>query len=146
MHARSPKIHPVAQEHPLGCAVACVAALAELSYEEAHHQFEETELAWTRGYYCSEVTAALRKLGYDYSYKVYDPLLHKRFLKHAGTIVFVGACKAYPSGHYLVRSENGWMNSWSNFPKMGAIDANFQEALPARVAYVIYPRRLAKLI
>ena len=144
MRARAPKIHPVPQEHPLGCAVACVASLAELSYASALRLFDEAEHAWTRGYYCSEVTSALRKLGFDYSYKVYDPLLHKRFLNHAGTIVFIGACKAYPSGHFLLRSDEGWMNSWANFPRMIAVDAGFQQVLPARVAYVIYPSRLAR--
>ena len=138
VHER-PEIRAVVQVHPLGCAVACVAALCGTSYDEALRFFDQPELAWTRGYYCSEVTSALNQLGLDYIFEVYDANRHSSALEKSGTIVFVGSCPAYPAGHYLLRSHQGWMNPWSNFPKMIKAKAGFEAELHGQIAYVIIP-------
>jgi len=132
-------IRAVVQMHPLGCAVACVAALCDTTYDEALRLFDQPELAWTRGFYCSEVTSALNQLGFSYIFEVYDANRHRPALKKSGTIVFVGSCPAYPAGHYLLRSHQGWMNPWSNFPSMIDAKARFEAELPGQISYVIMP-------
>jgi hypothetical protein len=133
------EIRAVVQTHPLGCAVACVAALCGTSYDEALRLFDRPELAWTRGFYCDEVASALNRSGLDYIAEIYDASQHSSALKTSGTLVFVGSCHAYPAGHYLLRSEQGWMNPWFNFPKMIDAKARFEAELPGQIAYVIIP-------
>jgi hypothetical protein len=136
VHERA-EICAVAQRHPLGCAVACVAALSGTSYDEALRLFDQPELAWTRGFYCSEVAYAVNRSGREYIFEVYDANRHSPFLKKIGTIVFVESCLTYPAGHYLLRAEQGWMNPWSNFPEMIEVKARFETELPGQIAYVI---------
>lgn len=131
-------LKPISQEHPMGCAVACVASLNQMKYQEALELFEEKENAWTRGFYCSEIVKALKALGRSYSYEEYSPLKHTFVLRKAGTIAFVMPCSKYPSGHFLVRSSNGWMNPWTNFPLMKPVKAAIEKRLPGKVSWIIY--------
>ena len=127
-----------AQEHPMGCAVACVASLCRISYQEALSLFDQPENAWTRGFYCSEIVAALQKRHLKYQYSVFNPGEHSATLETSGTFVFIDPCPQYPAGHFFVKTENGWMNPWSNFPQMNPVKSDFQKSLPFRISYVIH--------
>ncbi len=131
-------LQAVPQQHPLGCAVACVATRCGLSYPDAFALFSHPEHAWTRGYYCNEVVDALAKAGWKYSFAKFKPSLHERKLTMSGTIIFVEPCQSYPAGHFFVRAPQGWMNPWANFPLMNDIQAEFQEALPGNISYIIF--------
>jgi hypothetical protein len=128
----------VPQEHPMGCAVACVAFRCAISYPAALAAFSTHEHAWTRGFYCEEVVEALANLGLKYSFDHYESKKHGEFLTVPGTIIFVNPFEQYPSGHFLVRGLNSWMNPWSTFPNMNPVRAEFQESLPGRIGYVLF--------
>lgn len=83
--------------------------------------------------------AALNEGGANYVHKY---LKDKRdlVLNRPGTIVFTRFSKAYPRGHYLVRTETGWMNPWVNFPVIAPARAALVPELPAEPIYAIYRR------
>jgi hypothetical protein len=132
----------VPQEHALGCAVACVAARARISYARAHLYFHSRELAWTRGYYCSEVTEALARAGFNYTYNKCSTNENRdliaRFGERVGTIAFIAPGLFYPVGHFLLRVPGGWMNPWLNFPRIHPLEAGFQPHLVGELSYLIY--------
>lgn len=131
----------VTQEHSMGCAVACVASLCGISYSSALKLFDDTHLAWTRGFYCNEIVQALQKENLNFIYK---KLVASDFyfeLHIAGTIVFIAPNEHYPSGHFLLKTEKGWMNPWSNFPSMNPPQSKFEEKLPGEAEYVIFRQK-----
>jgi H+/Cl- antiporter ClcA len=128
----------VPQEHPLGCAVACVASRCGISYQKALQKFEREDHAWTRGYYCSEVVSAFARAGFSYEFELFNPQKHSRLLLGAGTIIFVKKSLEYPSGHYLLRTLDRWMNPWSNFPQMIHVRAAFEKKLQGQVEYILH--------
>ena len=129
----------VPQEHSMGCAVACVASLLQISYQDALKSFSNREHAWTRGFYCRDIVEALQKSGLKYGYTKFEPLLHVGLLFKVGTIAFVGPCEKYPSGHFLLRAATGWMNPWKNFPLMIPIESGIVENLPGEPTYIVHP-------
>jgi hypothetical protein len=135
-------LQAVPQQHALGCSVACVAARCGLTYREALALFEHPEQAWTRGYDCSEIVAALARAGLHYAFDRIDPDSGHDLLSTPGTIVFIEPGPAYPAGHYLLRTERGWMNSWSNFPNMIPVESSFVPELPGRPAYWLRERAI----
>jgi hypothetical protein len=140
MEKKFSTFRPVSQEHPMGCAVACVASLCRLPYRRAIELFEFREHAWTRGFYCSEVVQALSAAGLDYIYEEFASLRHSRHLRKTGTIVFVAPCVKYPSGHYLLRLPQGWMNPWANFPSMSRVRPAVEKKLPGKISYLVYAK------
>lgn len=124
----------------MGCAVACVASRCGMSYRQALLLFARKDLAWLRGYYCGEVTAALSKAGFIYSYKKFDPLSHSLLLSKSGTLVFVEPNSKYPAGHYFLQVNPGWMNPWSNYPHMTPVRASIQKKLDGKISYVIFEK------
>lgn len=137
-------IKPVPQEHPMGCAIACVASLCGVSYKTAFTFFTVQEYAWTRGYYCSEIVSAFGKAGHQYKYTKFKPVRDELKALTPGTIVFVDPCKNYPAGHFFARTAKGWMNPWVNFPQMNNIKAEFQETLPGKISYIVYKADLVE--
>lgn len=138
----SKTIKPVSQEHPLGCSVACVASLCGISYRKALRLFDIPDHAWIRGYYCSEVVKALKNAKFNYKFAEVPDKVEAPHLYRQGTIVFVSPGSKYPSGHFLLRVNNGWMNPWSNFPQMIPIKSTIEQKLPGPVSYVIYPHSI----
>lgn len=130
-------MNAVAQEHALGCAVACVAARNGTSYQEALRLFADPAAAWLRGYWCAEVIAALERCGRSYQCLSFDRGEHLAWLAVPGTIAFIDRCEAYPLGHYLVRGNEGWMNPWINFPWMLRVRAGFEAELPGVPGYLL---------
>lgn len=130
-------IKAVTQNHGLGCGVACVAAVLEVSYTKALTLFKNPKQAWTKGYYCRDLVFALEAGKRKYSYKHLksnrDPVLRK-----AGTIVFTRFSEAYPRGHYFVRTKDGWMNPWLNYPEIAPAKSGFVRKLPAEASYAIF--------
>lgn len=136
--AQSLDFKSVVQKHPMGCAIACVAARCGLSYQKAISFFENKNHAWTRGYYCPEVVMALANAGYKYKYQLFDFERHFVELETPGTIAFTKPDQQYPAGHFFLKSRRWWMNPWSNYPLITPAKASFQSELQGKVSYIIY--------
>lgn len=99
----------VAQEDEMGCAIACVANLLNISYQDAKQLFNP-KFAKHRGYYCKSIVNALKKAGVQSHYKKYSDSEEINF----GDIIFVGRCVDLPYGHWLLRLKEGWVDPWIN--------------------------------
>lgn len=128
----------VTQEDMMGCGIACVAFSLRKSYQKTKTLFEKPASAVSRGYYCREIADVLNKNGLKYSFSKVNEK-NKNILKKEGVIVFIERCKKYPKGHYLIRTKNGWMNPWINYPNIVPVKSGFQNKLPARATWMIYP-------
>lgn len=126
----------ITQEAPMGCAIACTASLANLSYKQMRRYFDNGEIKeQTSGFYNRDIVIALNKI--NIKAKAFSK---KRWgNKNMGfrTIVFIERSKKHPAGHYLLKTKNGWMNPWINFPNINPAKAGFQRKLPAKVRWVI---------
>jgi hypothetical protein len=129
------KYKPIIQENLNGCAVACVASLIGKNYFTTLKLFVK-KYADTRGYYFKDVISTLKRNGLNYQYSKVIPGTRKH-LRIAGSIVFIKRSKKFPSGHYLLKTERGWMNSWINSPRL-PIKAGFQKKLPGKAQWVAY--------
>lgn len=61
----------VAQEDEMGCVIACVANLLQISYQQAKQLFNP-KYANNRGYYRKSIVNALKKAGIQCYYKKYS--------------------------------------------------------------------------
>jgi membrane-anchored glycerophosphoryl diester phosphodiesterase (GDPDase) len=130
----------VKQENEFGCGVACVAALLGITYQQALKLFDDGYLkAKTKGFLCKEICLVLNKLGENYKYKYVKSRL-KRKIYQSATIVFIKKSKKYPANHYLLRTENRWLDPWMNLSKDKNIKnakAGLRKRLPGRAIYYL---------
>lgn len=127
---------PIKQRHPYGCGVACTAFILNTSYQNALRLFEKgKEKAENSGFFCKEIVGVLENAGMSYTYKYVNDRVRKKIYK-SGTIVFIKRSKKYPSGHYLTRYKNVWMDAWINFSDDNK-KAGFRKRLPGRPIYAI---------
>lgn len=130
--------NPVTQEHGYGCAVACVAYILCISYNDALKLFDKPQQAWREGFYCVDIINALAKGAKIYEFCRTDDQKNPYF--PVNCIVYVESSEKYPVGHYLTKTiNNQWMNSWINCPVICPTLSGFEEQLPGIVSYVIYP-------
>ena len=129
---------PIKQEDPFGCAVACVASVLGIGYQEALNIFRYgNKKAKTTGFYCKEIVKVLENKGLKYEYSYIKSKIKKKIYQD-NTIVFLRRSHRYPEGHFLCRKGNFWMDSWVNFPTK-VKKAGFRKRLPEKPIYVIYP-------
>lgn len=133
---------PVTQSHPMGCAVACVAYILNVSYQRALTLFEKQSAAWIEGYYCEDIVRALKKYsGHEYAFeKVAEGKLEQ--FNNEKIIVFCDRCAKYPEGHYLVKEGKTWMNPWVNYPIITPAKAGFLSVPPSKPTWFIYSKFL----
>lgn len=126
----------ITQEAFMGCAIACCASLAGLPYKQMKNYFDDGKTKeQTTGFYNRDIVSALGKLKIQtraFSVKRWG----NKKIKH-GTIVFVGRSKNYPAGHYLLKTKNGWMDPWKNYPNINSAKAGFQKTLPGKARWII---------
>lgn len=128
----------IKQEHLLGCGIACVAHLTNLSYHEALTLFVcGEEKVKTRGFYCHEIVEALRKKGLLYQHYYFTKKMSSH-LDDEGAIIFIKKSKYYPGGHFLSRKAGVWHDSWINFPEL-PVKAGFRNAPPGDISYILLP-------
>jgi len=126
----------VKQKHLLGCAVACVAFLANTEYEKALELFDDGEnKAATKGFFCKEIVTAIKKVHLNYEYR-YVMKKDIETIKDDGMIVYIKKSPNHPGGHYLCWKHNKWMDSWVNYPSL-EVQAGFHENLPGKAQYAI---------
>lgn len=124
----------VVQEDGFGCGVACVSSLLQISYKDALKLFQNgKKKATVCGFSPKNIVSALQKAGLKYKTKY---IKKKKIEIINGSIVYVGRCKKYPFGHYLLKTEKGWMNPWINLPYEPRI-AGFSKRIPAKIVYII---------
>lgn len=129
-------MRPITQEASMGCAIACCASLLGLSYKQMRNYFDNGKIKeQTKGFYNRDIIDALGKLGISaraFSIKRWG----NKKIKH-GNIVFIGRSKNCPTGHYLLKTRDGWMNPWINYPNLNPAKAGFQKKLPGKAVWVI---------
>ncbi len=132
----------ITQKHAFGCGAACVAFATELPYQKVIKLLGEKK-ATKQGFCCKELVQVLQKLGKKYEYKYIKPhiLTH---LDKPGTIVFMKRGKIYPAGHFVIKTEKGWMDPWINFCENQDISnakSGFRKELPEKPIYAILPKQ-----
>mgnify|MGYP001560080035 CR=1 FL=1 len=126
----------ITQERPMGCGIACAASLAGFSYKQMRRHFENGEMKdYTSGFYNRDIINALAKI--KIKAKAHSIKKWGRKTIKIGTIVFTERSKNYPAGHYLLKTKNGWMNPWINFPNINSAKTGFQKTLSDKIMWVI---------
>lgn len=129
----------IKQEHSYGCGVACAAFIVKMRYQDVISAIDDGKnKANSKGFWCKELVAFLNSKKFSYQCKYVNRKIRNK-IYHQGTIVFIKRSKKYPSGHYLARYENKWMDPWINFPEI-IIKAGFRKKLPGRSIYAILPK------
>lgn len=121
------------QKDALGCGIACVAMVVGKSYADAKKSFPNS----TKSLLCKDLLKALKKSGIDSQYKYIG---NKKIKYLENDIVFVRRCKKYLNGHYLVRKNGLWMDSWINFSKDQNIKnatSGYRKRLPEKAIYLV---------
>jgi len=138
----------VVQKHPWGCGVACVAYVLQIPYNQALTLFDKYEDS-IPGYYCPDIEDALVRGGLMYEWYQFQPEVSGEGPSFSvsienlpyDSIVFTRPGKKYVGGHWLVKTPNGWMNPWSNFPStIEDAQSGFTE-LPDLITWVVIPEK-----
>lgn len=130
-------MNPVRQEDGLGCAVACVAFVLQISYQEAVELFSDGKrrVREEANFYCPEIVQILNNTGLKYTWKkIPDNLIENEVKNYS--IVFIKRSKNYPYGHFLCKYNDSWMDPWINLPDKN-IKAGFRNTLPGKPTYAI---------
>lgn len=126
----------VVQEDDFGCGVACVANLLNISYKQTLYLFDQPNKSRTEGFWCREIVAALRNAGIDSKCKYVSPRARYQIYQ-SGTIVYIARDKKHPTGHYLLRKNNLWLDPWINFPELPRM-AGLRNRLFGNPIYAIF--------
>lgn len=132
--------NPIAQRDSFGCGIACIAFITKTSYAKAKASyFKNKKSASTFGYLCKDLVSALSRAKKRYGYKY----TKSRAKFRNNVIVFIKRSKRYPAGHYLVKTDKGWMDPWINFDanknNVEKAYAGFRKRLPGKPIYIIFP-------
>jgi hypothetical protein len=129
----------IRQEDGLGCAVASVAFVLGISYQQALKFFEDgaRRVKEEANFYCPEIMDILNRQGLNYSWKKIDKP-DEEITNRDFSIVFIDRSLTYPFGHFLARYKNKWMDPWINLPGQD-IKAGFRDSLPGVPTYEVYP-------
>ena len=130
----------ITQEDDMGCGTACVAMALNLSYEECVALLGEVK-ARTVGFQLKELKQVLNAGGRNYKSShinwVEPDMIHKD-----GTIVFIKRSKAYPYGHFLIRTNGKWGDPWINLCEDDTIEraySGFRNNLPGDPQWLLLP-------
>ena len=129
----------IRQNDSLGCGVAATALVLGISYDKALRQFDMKKVK-SIGCYCKDIIEVLEENNFQARYK-YIKENKKKSIYRTNTIVFIKRSKRYPFGHYLVRTDNGWHDSWINFPKFKNVKgakSGIRKRLPGKAIYAIF--------
>ena len=120
----------------MGCAIACAAALANLSYKQMRRYFNNGKIKeQASGFYNRDIVAALRMLKIEARACSIKKWSNKKI--KVGSIVFIGSSRKYPMGHYILKTRRGWMNPWKNYPIINPAKAGFQKMPSGKIRWII---------
>lgn len=126
----------VVQEDDFGCGVACVANLLSISYQSSLELFEKKEYAKFKGFWPKDIVTALQKTGVYSNYRYVKPKTRSR-IYNMGTIVFLAKSRKYPCNHYILCTNQGWLDPWINLPQTPR-KVGIRKRLPGRPIYAIF--------
>lgn len=127
----------IVQEDPLGCAIACLASILNISYKNALSLVPNgASRAKTEGFYCRDLVRTLNESGKEYIFKH----LKGEVESPAGSIIYIKKSIQYPAGHYFARSEEGFMDPWINFPHTPR-ESGFRKELPGQMQYLVFRKK-----
>ncbi len=127
---------PILQEASMGCAIACCASLTNLTYKQMRAHFDNGDVKEKNsGFYNRDIINALNRVGVRARGYNVNRWGNKKI--KIGAIVFIECSEKYPEGHYLLKTENGWMNPWINYPYINPAKAGFQKRLPGKAKWII---------
>lgn len=130
----------ITQEFDYGCGIACYAFALGISYKKAAKQLGEQQ-AQSNRFWVKDLREALNKSGLSYISRHCKP--RQDNLEYSeGTIVLIRRSKIYPTGHYLIRHNNQWMDPWVNSPSNNDIrmaKSGYRKELPGIPMYIILP-------
>jgi hypothetical protein len=131
---------PVTQEFGYGCAIACAAFSLGLSYKQTESLVGEKQAVKER-FWVKDLNEFLNSQDLEYSRK-HVKTATKEQIESEGTIVLLRRSELYPTGHYLARHKNLWMDPWINMKDSGydisKARSGYRKRLPGKVMYVIY--------
>lgn len=130
----------ITQEFDYGCGIACFAFALGMTYQQAASYLGELQANSTR-FWIKDFTTSLNNSGKHYIAKYMKPPMTRKIYKE-GIIVLIRRSKQYPTGHYLIRHKNHWMDPWINLPFDNCIDnakSGFRKRLPGKPMYALYP-------
>jgi hypothetical protein len=129
----------ITQKLDFGCGVACFAFALGISYTEAEKLLGPEQSSSNR-FWIKDFVEELSKHGKPYkAMHVKEKLKSKIYSE--GTIVLIRRSKHYPSGHYLIRHNNTWMDPWINLPYNKNIlqaESGFRKRLPGTPMYALF--------
>ena len=134
------------QKEPYGCGIASVANLLGKDYDSVKKDFEKKFYPVIKYMKVFDIVDYLNGLGLNYKYKFFNQNpKHKNdakaleFSKKVNTITLTFHNEKYPTGHYLFRNKDGWVDPWVNSPRMDPVSYGIVKKLPGKPWYVIYP-------
>ena len=102
----------VVQRDSMGCGIACVACVCDISYDKAKSLFKFPENANTKGYTIKAINEALASYGLKYKSKYIGRARDYKIKENS--IVYFKKCKIFPYGHYMVKTDHGYMDPFIN--------------------------------
>lgn len=130
----------ITQEFDYGCGIACYAFALEITYAQAVKKLGKEQANSSR-FWIKDFKDALNKSGRPYVAKYIKPKLRRKIYEE-GTIVLIRRSKQYPTGHYLIRHDNHWMDPWINLATNKNIleaKSGFRKRLPGTPMYALLP-------
>ena len=112
-----------------------------MTYKQAANHLGEVQANSTR-FWIKDFTAALDDSGKHYIARYIKPPIMRKIYKE-GTIVLIRRSKRYPTGHYLIRYKDQWMDPWINLPLNTDIryaKSGFRKRLPGKPMYALLPQ------
>jgi hypothetical protein len=105
------------------------------SYKKMRTYFDNPEeKEKTEGFYNRDIVHALNTL--KITLKVLSIRKHGKKYFKTGTIVFIGSSRLHPRGHFFLKTNYGWMDSWINYLEL-PVQAGFRKNLPGEPKWVI---------
>ena len=129
----------IVQEHNYGCGIACFAFASDITYQDAAAYLGAAQANSDR-FYVKDFAAALNQRELPYVHRYAKPHLQDK-LDTEGAIVLIRRSKLYPTGHYLIRHHNQWMDPWINLPtdnRLSHARSGYREELPGEPMYILF--------
>lgn len=130
----------ITQEFEYGCGIACYAFVAGRTYKDAALVLGLAQAQSTR-FWVKDLKDALNRAGLAYK-SLYIKPRKRHMIYQEGAIVLIRRSERYPSGHYLVRHNNQWMDPWINLrfgAKIVHAQSGYRRRLPGSPMYAIIP-------
>ena len=130
-----------------GCGIACIANLLDVPYYDVKKDFESKFCSTERSTKIFDIVSYLKIYKREYKSKFFNQNVKyeldresaDKFSRIPGSIILIKKNAKYPLGHYLLRTQNGWVDPWYDFPCIDNVTAGIRKKLPGDPWYVLYP-------